>query len=490
MKKKESLYIGLDIGSTHIKAAAYNRSGELKAIARSSTPAHVTKDGGIYHLASELWENTVNSIQSCIEQVQGHKIKAVGIASVAEAGVLLDGNGESLGPILAWYDQRPNQYLNRVKSRVPALQFYRKTGLYPQAKYSLMKFLWMKEHTPEHWKKGEAWLHIAEYIAYCLTGVMRTEISLASRTMLFNIQKRDWDEDLLQEFGIRKEILQQTVQAGQVVGSVQKQVSEYTKIPEGTPVTIAGHDHIVGAFGIGGTLDGDVTNSCGTAETLVITMPQPDMERFAEIPNFTIGCHVVPNRYYALMPVGTTGGIVEWFLSVTGWNYEQLLTVLSKETGVSKHLGFYPPPLGDSKSESHVQMAWFGGALTNSHSGQMASAIVQGLSFLFRYQTEVLQNLNIEMERLMVIGGSTKNPYWMQSKADVLNKPLHIVRDSEGVARGAAILAAKSGDQLDEIPVPPSLTIMPNAEQARKLQDYYANNYLKNIEITKKLQIL
>ncbi|GIP31118.1 L-fuculokinase [Paenibacillus sp. J2TS4] len=487
MRKKDSLYIGLDIGSTHIKAAAYNRLGELKAIARTSTPAHVTKDGGIYHLASELWENTVKSIRSCMEQVQGHKIKAVGIASVAEAGVMLDESGEPLGPISAWYDQRPNQFLSMVKKRVPALQFYRKTGLYPQAKYSLMKFLWMKEYMPEQWKQGHAWLHIAEYIAYCLTGVKRTEISLASRTMLFNISRREWDDDLIAEFGIKKEWLQTTVQAGQVVGSVKKQVSEYTSISEGTPVTIAGHDHIVGAFGIGGTLDGDVTNSCGTAETLVLTMQNRDMEQFTEIPNFTIGCHVVPNRYYALQPVGTTGGIIEWLLSITGWNYEQLLTVLSKENGVNKSLGFYPAPLGDSESEKHVQIAWFGGALTNTHPGQMASSIIQGLSSLFRYRLEFLQSQNMPIERLMVIGGATKNPYWMQMKADILNRPLNIVRDSEGVARGAAILAAKSNDELDEIPVPASLTVLPNADHAGKLEEFYTDCYVKNVEITKKL---
>lgn len=492
MRKKDSLYIGLDIGSTHIKAAAYNRFGEMKAIARTSTPAHVTKDGGIYHLASELWENTVSAIQSCMEQVhaQGSKIKAIGIASVAEAGVLLDENGESVGPILAWYDQRPNQYLSMVKNKVSSLDFFRKTGLYPQAKYSLMKFIWMREHMAENWRKGQAWLHIAEYIAYCLTGVMKSEISLASRTMLFNVKDRKWDEELLREFGIRKDILQNTVHAGDIIGSVQKSVSEYTRIPEGTPVTVAGHDHIVGAFGIGSTLDGDVTNSCGTAESLVITMPKVDLDQLTEIPNFTIGCHVIPGRYYALMPVGTTGGIVEWFLSITGWNYQQFLNALAQETGGNTNIGFYPAPLGDSDSEKHVQMAWFGGALTNSYSPHMAHAIIQGLSCLFRNRIEVLQNMNINMERLMVTGGSTNNPYWMQAKANILNRSLYIVRDSEGVARGAAILAAKSTEELDEIPVPPSLTVMPNLDQARKMQHFYTNNYLKKIEITKNLMAL
>ena len=489
MKKKDSLYIGVDIGSTHIKAAAYNRHGELKAIAQTSTPVHVTKDGGIYHLASELWENTVKSLQACVEQVQGQKIKAIGIASIAESGVLLDANGEPLGPILAWYDQRPNQFLGMVKSRVPALQFYRRTGLFPQAKYSLMKFLWMREYLPEQWNKGRFWLHIAEYIAYCMTGVMKTEISLASRTMLFNIKHRIWDDDLIREFGIRRELFQHVVPSGQVVGTVLKEVSGYIKIPEGTPVTIAGHDHIVGAYGIGGMLDGDVTNSCGTAETLVITMPQVDLDRFTDIPKFTIGCHVVSDRYYALLPVGTTGGIVEWFLSVTGWTYDQFLAALSKETVLNNNLGFYPLPLGDSESNSHVQMAWFGGALSHAYSGQMAAAIIRGLSCLFRYQIELLQSLNITMERLMVIGGSTKKPFWMQAKADILNNPLHIVRDSEGVARGAAALAAKSIDALDEIPVPPSLTLMPSQEMAKKMDEFYTNCYLKNLDLFNELVI-
>lgn len=490
MKIKDSVYIGLDIGSTHIKAAAYDSLGELKGISRVSTPAHVTKDGGIYHLASELWANTVKAIQMCMEQVQGSKVKAIGIASLGEAGVLLDESDEPVGTVLAWYDQRPSQYLSMVKKKVSSLEFYRKTGLFPQAKYSLLKFLWMKENTPDAWKQARCWLHIAEYIAFCLTGKKRTEMSLASRTMLFNIKKLAWDEELVQEFGINRELLQEVVPSAKVIGTVLKQVSEYTRIPEGTPVTIAGHDHIVGSFGIGGTLEGDVTNSCGTAETLVTTMPKLDMNQFAEVPNFTIGCHVIPDRYYSLLSIGTTGGIVEWFLNMTGWNYERLLEVLSKENGVSKNLSFFPLLIGDKETENYVQMGWFGGALTHTYSGQMATAMIQGLSCLFRYQMNVLRDYNISMDRLLVTGGSTKNPYWMQTKADMLNRPLQIVKDSEGVARGAAILAAKSNQFIDEIPVPQSITIMPNKEHSNRLNEYFHSYYLKNLEVYKQLTVM
>lgn len=488
MKKKESLYIGLDISSTHIKVAAYDNYGVLRAVSSTPTPVHMTKNGGIYHLADELREKTVHTIHSCMERVQGHKIKAIGVSSVAESGVLMDDEGESVGPVLAWYDQRPNQYLNQVKNQMPTLEFYRKTGLFPEAKYSLLKFLWMKEHMSDVWKKGKSWLHIAEYIVYCLTGEKKSEYSLASRSMLFNIMKRQWDDELLQEFDIKRELLQDTVQAGTVHGYVHKKASEYTKIPEGTPVTIAGHHPIVGAFGIGGMLDGDVTDVCDMMETLIITTPSQDMDQLKETQVFTVGCHVVPDHHYALLDVGTTGGIVEWFLSITGWDYQKLLTVLSKANGVNKNLGFYPTSLGDSQSDNHVQMAWFGGQLTNSYPEQMASSIIQGLSCLFRYRIEELQNLKIPIKRLMVAGESTKNSYWMQAKADILNQQLHICRKWEGSSRGAAILAAKSIDEMDEFSIPPSLIVAPNPEKRDEIESFYVNNYLKNIEIAKKMQ--
>jgi xylulokinase len=488
MKFKDSVYLGLDVGTTHIKVAAYNGQGELKGIARVSTPAHVTKDGGIYHLAPELWSSTVKAIQMCVDQLQGSKIKSIGIASMAEAGVLLDASDEPVGPILAWYDPRPGQYLETVRQKVPALDFYRRTGLYPQSKYSLLKFLWMKEHMPDVWNKARSWLHVAEYIAFCLTGNKRTEMSLASRTLLFNINQLDWDHGLAREFGIKSELLQPVVPSAKVCGTVRKEASEYTKIPEGTPVTIAGHDHIVGSFGIGGTMEGDVTNSCGTAETLVAAIPKMDMGQFAEVPIFTIGCHVLPNRYYTLLSVGTTGGIVEWFLHVTGWNYEQLLETLSREDVATSGLGFYPILYGDRGTENSVQMGWFGGALTQAYPGQLASAMIRGLCCLFRYRMNVLKEYNIQTDRLLVTGGSSKNPFWMQGKADILNRPLQIVRDSEGVARGAAILSAKANQFMGEIPIPPSVTVTPNPENARQLEAHY-EQYLKNIDLFRQLSV-
>lgn len=490
MKIKDSVYIGLDVGTTHIKAAAYNRIGELKGISRVSTPAHVTREGGIYHLAGEIWMNTCKALQSCMEQIKGSKVKAIGIASMAESGVLLDKADEPLGTVLAWYDQRPSPYVGQANEKMTSLDFFRKTGLVPQAKYSLLKFLWMKENTPDIWNKAASWLHLAEYIAFCLTGIKQTEMSLASRTMLFNIKNLAWDEDIMREFGIRRELLQEVVSSAKVTGTVGKQASEYTGIAEGTPVTIAGHDHVVGSFGIGGTLEGDVTNSCGTAETLVTMIPKLDMSQFQRVPNFTIGCHVISGRYYSLLSVGTTGGIVEWFLNLTGWNYEQLLDVLAKETGVSSNLSFYPFLTADKRTGNHVQMGWFGGALTQSYSGQMAAAMIQGLSCLFRYQIEVLSGHQISMDRLLVTGGSTQNPYWMQTKANLLNRPLQLIRDSEGVARGAAILAAKANQSIDEIPVPQSLTVIPNKEHYGELNDYYQNHYLKNMELYKQLAVV
>ncbi|MGI2296445.1 FGGY-family carbohydrate kinase [Paenibacillus sp. GXUN7292] len=488
MKKKESLYIGLDISSTHIKAAAYDKHGNVKAISSTPTPVHMTKNGGTYHLADELREKSFYALESCVERVQGHKIKAIGVSSVAESGVLLDEDGESLGPILAWYDQRPNQYLNQVRQQVPTLDFYQKTGLFPEAKYSLLKFLWMKENMPDMWNKSKSWLHIAEYIVFCLTGVKKSEYSLASRSMMFNITSRQWDTDLLQEFDIKKSLLQEPAQAGTIHGYVNKTASAYTRIAEGTPVTIAGHHPVVGALGIGGMLDGDVTDVCDMMETLIITLPLQEMAKFNEAQVFTVGCHVVPEHHYAFLDVGTTGGIVEWFLSITGWDYQELLNVLSKANGVNKNLGFYPTSLGDSQSDNHVQMAWFGGQLTNSYPEQMASSIIQGLSCLFRYRIEQLQHLNIPIKRLLIAGESTKNPYWMQVKADLLNRPLHICRKWEGSSRGAAILAAKAIDEMDEFAIPPSLTVTPNAAKHVEMEKFYTESYLKNIEIAKQMK--
>ncbi|GGE27770.1 xylulokinase [Pullulanibacillus camelliae] len=478
MKIKDSVYIGLDIGSTHIKAAAYTTAGDLKSIARLSTPVHVSSDGGIYHLSSELWEKTLKCLIECINGMKDIKIKGIGIASMAESGVFMDADGKENDYILAWYDQRPSHFLKEIQKKVPAKEFFERTGLIPDSKYSLLKMIWMKRFMPDIWKSARTWLNIADFIAYKLTGHMQSEISLDSRTMLFNIKKRHWDQDLIKEFGIKDELFKEPVHSGQLIGKLVEDVARVLKIPKGIPVTIAGHDHIVGAFGIGAIFDGDVTNSCGTAETLIITIPEKDLSQFPTLPPFTIGCHVIPNRHYVLLPVGRTGGIVEWFLSITGWNYDQFLDVLSKDEIKDGSIDFFPIPFDEG---NQVQYGWFGGAITHSNSSELSHALIHGLGNLFRNRMELLENLNFPIERLMVIGGSTQNQFWMRTKANILNKNLQIVRDSEAVARGAAILAAKSCGEIEDVPTPPSLTIEPDLKEIDRLEDHYKNRYLKTI---------
>lgn len=483
MKKKDSLYMGLDISSTHIKVAAYEQSGNLVAVASTPTPVHMSKDGGIYHLGGELREKSIETIHDCMERLQGRKIKAIGVSSVAESGVLLDEDGRTLEPVLAWYDPRPNQYLQVVNSEISTAAIYRKTGLFPEAKHSLLKMLWMKEHMQEVWRQGKTWLHIAEYIVYCLTGEIKSEYSLASRSMLLDVSKRQWDTDLLHTFGIDAKLMPELVQAGKVHGHVHKEASELTKIPAGTPVTIAGHHPIVGAYGIGGVLDGDVTNVCDMMETLIITVPQQDMEKFRDAQPFSIGCHVASDHHYAMLDVGTTGGIIQWFLSITGWDHAKLMNALSKANGVHPNLGFYPTSIGDGTSDNHMQMAWFGGQLTNSYPEQMAAAMIQGLSCLFRYRMDELRRLQLPLKRLLVAGESTKNAYWMQVKADLFNSPIQVCRKWEGSSRGAAVLAAKSIDEIGEFAIPPSMTVSPNTNNRDEIEDFYQNSYLKNMEL-------
>lgn len=488
MKSGDSVFLGLDIGTTHIKAVAYDVRGEARGIARVSTPAHATHDGGAHYLAAELWTGTVQAVRMCTEQLRDCRIEAVGIASMAESGVLLDASGEPAGPILAWYDPRPGRFLGQVRELVPSLELFRRTGLRPHSKYSLLKLLWMKEHLPDAWKRAASWLHVAEYIAFRFTGVRRTEMSLASRTMLFHIGRISWDEELIREFGIKRELLQPVIPSGAACGTVGREAATQTGIPEGTPVTIAGHDHVVGTFGIGGTNEGDVVNSCGTAETLVVTVPPMEMRLFSEVPDFSVGCHVLPERRYAMLSVGTTGGVVEWFLRLAGWNYDRLLEALSAERGGAPGCGFYPFLYGDAEMVRDIQAAWFGGPVSGMDPGRMALAMIYGLCCQFRHRMRVLEESGIRVGRLLVTGGATRNPVWMQGKADMLNRPLLIVGDSEGVARGAAMLAAKAVRFPDRIPVPPAADVTPDAESNRRLEAYYAR-YLKNMELLRRISV-
>jgi xylulokinase len=441
--------LGLDIGTTHLKAGLFTLQGEAAA---------VTCDLGggraVYH-PEELWGRVSALLRELTGMLQPEdRILSIGIASMGEAGLLLDPDGEPLTPIIAWYDARGKDMVDGWMDSFGAHRILGITGLAPDHIYSLMKLLWLKAHEPKALSRAQKWLCMMDYIIYRLTGEFATDYSIATRTMLFDINRRAWSAEIAEAAGLDLELLPAAHPGGTVVGQVTEAASQSTGLERGVPVCTGGHDHLCGAFAVGVFEPGKVLDSMGTAESLVAAYSKIPQLTADVIKGFGVGSHVVGNAYYLLGGIHASGLCIEWFKG----EFSSPELTLAKERGVSIYdvlieeadqspvgaqgLMFIPHLRGAGPSDPNPDSrAAFLGIREYHERKDHMRAILEALACEFAYTLRRSQEtLGLEASKIQAIGGGTKNRLWMEIKAAVLNLPIEIPAVQESTLLGAALL--------------------------------------------------
>lgn len=223
--------------------------------------------------------------REAIANAPAGRVAGVGVASMAEAGVLLGDGDRPVAPIIAWYDSRGSDEATRLAIDLP--DFTRRTGLPPTSTATIAKHTWLRDHG----LTGARWLNVAEWVVHRLGGDQMAELSLACRTGYLDLGGRWWPP-ALDWAGVRPGFLPDPLPAGRPAGRCR--LSE----ARGALLTVAGHDHPCACIGAGATRSGDVLDSCGTAEALVrgIHTIEPEQVERAVARGVTVGWHVIAAR--------------------------------------------------------------------------------------------------------------------------------------------------------------------------------------------------
>jgi sugar (pentulose or hexulose) kinase len=311
-----SVLVGIDIGTTAIKAAAYTVDGLLAFEERVQTPwiiaAHGEAEIDVDELADVCIDLVASVIRSCPRSVEP---LGIGITGMAETGVVVDVHGRPRHRGMAWYDQRGAEELRQLPNRIKE-SFSAVTGLALKAECSLSKLLWLQRQGFKI-APGDVWLNAQEYVAYRLTGTQATERSLASRTALIDQDSGTPWVDVLETLGASSTFVPPYQSAGEASGYV---TDSGPAILRGVPVTVAGHDHLVAAVGAGATGPNEMFNSCGTADVLVRSVPWILNEHSRSnlvTGGLSAGMHVLPGRT-AILGATRFGLVLERVLTALG----------------------------------------------------------------------------------------------------------------------------------------------------------------------------
>lgn len=269
MNMSHGVVVGVDVGTTTTKAVAMDASGVAVGTAQAVTRWDVSASGEVQTDIDRFADDAIDVICRAVNEAPGLPVLGIGITGLAETGVVVDHRGHAITPAMAWYDQRGKDQLDALTGDLREL-FCAHTGLAFKSECSLAKLLWLRGQGMAL-ESGDTWLNALEYIAFRLTGVRGTEPSLASRTGLLDQSSVAPWSTALDLIGAPSAFVPRMVPAGSTFGHVNETAPMRLR---GAAVTVAGHDHLVGAVGAGAAGIDDLYNSCGTADVVIRSVPR------------------------------------------------------------------------------------------------------------------------------------------------------------------------------------------------------------------------
>ncbi len=433
--------ISLDIGTTHCKVALVDESGTFHDLVRMDTKdCWIVDSLAVEYNPDKLWDMVRQAIQK-VSKNKELSISSIAISGMAEAGLFVQkSTGKSLCPIMPWFDERPKLLASEQSDD---LDRFCHTGLTRHHKYGCFKMAYrLQEQRFATQGNDFIWLSVPDYLASKLTGLYVTDPTLAARTWLYDIFSGHWMGEYLQQLGMDESNLPLVMPSGEPMGRVTAQVG----LPSSTTVAISGHDHLCAASVSDLAMPGTLFDSMGTAETLMggLSLRQLGQKEFGS--GFIFGKQATGKDYYWMGSLAASGDSVAWakeMLCDTDTSFDELFRLLS-DVGRNPTGMVYLPYINGC-NYPHTNQGARGAILgiTRGHTkGEFLKAVLEGTAFEMEWiRCKASHVFSQSWETIHCSGGGTKNPPWMQIKADVSSCTVHAAVQSEATLLGCAYIA-------------------------------------------------
>lgn len=440
------LLIGLDLGTTHIKAQAFTAAGEAVGSARHPTPMTHPRPGWGEMDPEALWDACCALLRTlAVKTAARGTVAAIAVTSVGEAGVPLDAQGIPTYASMAWYDTRPQPQVDELARRLGAEAIFAASGQALHPIFGVCKLLWLQANEPDAFRRTCRWLTLSDFVAWRLSGVMGMEYSLASRTMALDVHRRRWADAFLQEIGLSAALWPDLRPSGQVLGRVRPEVSRRLGWPAAVQVATGGHDHVVAALALGVTAPGTLLDSLGGAEGLFLPLDEPLAAAQLGAYGYSQGIHVT-GGHYLMAGLYTSGVAVDWFRDqfAPQDSYAALTAAARAAPAGSRGALFLPHlRLAHPGYPAASSRGAYVGLSFDTDKGALFRATLEGVALEARYSLEQALALGSipEPARIVLTGGGTRNPLLMRIKAAVMRRELRIAHRDDAATLGAALLA-------------------------------------------------
>ena len=457
----EPLLLGIDAGTSSVKAVLLDLHGNLRAVCQAEYPLHHLRSAWVEQDPEDWWQATCKAVREILAMVQSGQDRVLGLAVSSQAPTLLplDRSGKPLRPAMIWMDRRAEAEAVHLAEVLGAEEIYRITGNRPDAFYVAARLLWLRNHEPEVLKHTWKFAQVNGYINYRLTGQLTVDPAHAVLMQMRDYASGEWSEALCSACEVDPEQFPEVVDSYHVQGQVTAQAAKVTGLKTGVPVMAGTVDSPAAALEAGVTEPGIAVEMTGTSTVVII----PNDRGLTE-PALIAMPHALPGIHLLLGAMVSSGGCLRWFRDQFGPTASQAMPeggadaydVLTRQAADiepgSSGVIFLPYMMGERSPIWHTNArgVFFGLSLATPKAA-LTRAIMEGAAFALRHNVETAQRAGAEVREMRSVGGCSRSDLWNQIKADVLGMPVLLPRAAVGSPFGAAILAGMGAGAFPEI---------------------------------------
>jgi xylulokinase len=417
--------IGLDVGTSSVKAIAIDPDGAVLGIAERSYPRSAPRPGWSEQEPDDWWR----AASEALDELGGPDAAGIGLTGQMHGLVALDASERPLRPAILWNDGRSQRQCEEIEERIGLERLISLTGNRALAGFTAPKLLWLREHEPDVYARIAHVLLPKDYVRLKLTGEHAIDVADASGTLLFNVAERAWSDEVLDALAIDRRWLPRVLESPEVSGTTG----------DGVPVAAGAGDQAAGALGVGVVSQGDpVSVVLGTSGVVFAALDGYEHDREARVHAF---CHAVPGAWHVMGVMLSAAGSLEWLHGIVGASYDDLLADAARWEPGAEGLLFAPYLWGERTPHADPDARGAFVGLSGRHDrGALARAVLEGVAFGLRDALDLVAELGGAARAGRVSGGGSRSELWLEIVASALELPLEVTAVDEGAAYGAALL--------------------------------------------------
>ncbi|MBO5923389.1 MAG: hypothetical protein J6Q81_02630 [Lentisphaeria bacterium] len=435
-------YLGLDIGTTGVKAAVFDAIGNMlggglqEYTLETPAPDIVELDAQVYWLSAKA------ALKQAIEQsgIAPEKIKALSVTGQVETLIMVDDKGNPVRKAIVWLDNRASEEAKFLENKFGSDKLFRLSGQTEMLPcWPAPKILWYQKNEPENFARTAKYLMVEDYIVYKLSGKFVTSTGLLPSTLYFDIRTNKYDEAMLKELSITADQLPELKNCAEVLTAA---CDNDSVIAAGTLIAAAPLDHVCGNLGCGGAEAGVISETTGCTLAVCANFPEIVYDEKRQLSTY-LG--FAPGNFVLLPWAPTAGMLLKHFRDefADSMSYKEFDEAAAKVAPGSDGLILLPHCAGAISPDCNPFARGTAWGITLAHKREhWARAIMESVAYLLRSNVEALQKMNCNITELRSLGGASHSKLWLQIKADVLNLPITVTECTEATSLGAAMLAA------------------------------------------------